>query len=331
VSGIGKILSSSEVTSERVYLQRREFIKNSLLFAATSGGVGSTLLWLMRGLRAKDHEKGTTTATSDDLDALTVTRHLDYASGEKSNSYNAVTNYNNFYEFGTDKSDPAANAGTLKPRPWQVTIEGEVARPQVFEIDELIKSFPLEERVYRMRCVEAWSMVIPWVGFPLGDLLKRVEPSSRAKYVAFKSLHDPQQMPGQRTDLLQWPYVEGLRIDEAMHPLTILAVGLYGKRLPNQDGAPIRLVVPWKYGFKGIKSIVNIRLTEEQPPSSWNITAPNEYGFYANVNPAVDHPRWSQATERRIGEYHRRPTLPFNGYADQVAGLYAGMDLRTFF
>jgi sulfoxide reductase catalytic subunit YedY len=182
-----------------------------------------------------------------------------------------------------------------------------------------------------MRCVEAWSMVIPWVGFPLRDLLTRVEPTSRAKYVAFKSLLDPQQMPGQRTDLLQWPYVEGLRIDEAMHPLTILAVGLYGKRLPNQDGAPIRLVVPWKYGFKGIKSIVNIRLTEEQPPTSWNIAAPDEYGFYANVNPAVDHPRWSQATERRIGEYHRRPTLPFNGYADHVAGLYAGMDLRRFF
>ncbi|MFZ2062236.1 MAG: protein-methionine-sulfoxide reductase catalytic subunit MsrP [Candidatus Binatus sp.] len=331
MSGIGNMLPSSEVTSERLYLQRREFIKNSLLFAATSSGVGSTLLWLMRGLRAKDHEKGSNTATPDDRAALTVTRHLDYAAGEKNNSYNAVTNYNNFYEFGTDKSDPAANAGTLKPRPWQVTIEGEVARPQVFEIDELIKSFPLEERVYRMRCVEAWSMVIPWVGFPLGDLLKRVEPTSRAKYVAFKSLLDPQQMPGQRTDLLQWPYVEGLRIDEAMHPLTILAVGLYGKRLPNQDGAPIRLVVPWKYGFKGIKSIVNIRLTEEQPPTSWNIAGPDEYGFYANVNPAVDHPRWSQATERRIGEYHRRPTLPFNGYADQVAGLYQGMDLTKFF
>ena len=331
MSGIGSMLSSSEVTPERLYLQRREFIKDSLLFAATSSGVGSTLLWLMRGLRAKDHEKGVNTATPDDRAALIVTRHLDYASGEKNNSYNAVTNYNNFYEFGTDKSDPAANAGTLKPHPWQVTIEGEVARPQVFEIDELIKSFPQEERVYRMRCVEAWSMVVPWVGFPLGDLLKRVEPTSRAKYVAFKSLLDPQQMPGQRTDLLQWPYVEGLRIDEAMHPLTILAVGLYGKRLPNQDGAPIRLVVPWKYGFKGIKSIVNIRLTEEQPPTSWNIAAPDEYGFYANVNPAVDHPRWSQATERRIGEYHRRPTLPFNGYADQVAGLYAGMDLRRLF
>jgi methionine sulfoxide reductase catalytic subunit len=331
VPGIGNISSTSEITPERVYLQRREFIKNSMLFAATSTGVGSTLLWLMRGLRARDHEKAAPTATPVDSSALNVIRHFDYASGEKNTSYNGVTNYNNFYEFGTDKSDPAANAGTLRPHPWQVTIEGEVTHPQVFEIQQLIKSFPLEERVYRMRCDEAWSMVIPWVGFPLGDLLKRVEPTSRAKYVAFKSLFDPQQMPGQRTDLLHWPYVEGLHIDEAMHPLTLLAVGLYGKRLPNQDGAPLRLVVPWKYGFKGIKSIVNIRLTEEQPPTSWNIAAPDEYGFYANVNPVVDHPRWSQATERRIGEYHRRPTLPFNGYGDQVAALYAGMDLRRFF
>jgi methionine sulfoxide reductase catalytic subunit len=331
VSRIGNIRSTSEITPETVYLRRREFIKSSLLFAATSSGVGSTLLWLMRGLRAKDQEKGADTVTPDDQSALTVAQHFDYASGEKNTSYNAVTNYNNFYEFGTDKSDPAANAGSMRPHPWQLTIEGEVARPQVFDIDQLIKLFPLEERVFRMRCVEAWSMVIPWVGFPLGALLTRVEPTSRAKYVAFKSLLDPQQMPGQRTDLLQWPYVEGLRIDEALHPLTFMAVGLYGKRLPNQDGAPIRLVVPWKYGFKGIKSIVNIRLTEEQPPTSWNVAAPDEYGFYANVNPAVDHPRWSQATERRIGEYHRRPTLPFNGYADQVAGLYAGMDLRRFF
>jgi sulfoxide reductase catalytic subunit YedY len=325
------IPSTSEITPESLYLQRREFIKNSLLFAATSSGVGSTLLWLMRGLRAKDHEKTTPTVSANGPVALAVARHFDYASGEKNTPYNAITNYNNFYEFGTDKSDPATSAATLRPYPWQVTIEGEVARPQVLQIDELIKSFSLEERIYRMRCVEAWSMVIPWVGFPLKDLLKRVEPTSRAKYVAFKSLFDPQQMPGQRTDLLLWPYAEGLRIDEAMHPLTILAVGLYGKRLPNQDGAPIRLVVPWKYGFKGIKSIANIRLMEELPPTSWNIAAPEEYGFYANVNPAVDHPRWSQATERRIGEYHRRPTLPFNGYADQVAALYAGMDLRRFF
>ena len=331
MSGIGNFPPSSEITPERLYLQRREFIKNSLLFAATSSAVGSTLLWLMRGLRANDHEKTATPATADDSNTLSVARHFDYSSGERPTSYNAVTNYNNFYEFGTDKSDPAANADRLRPRPWKVTIEGEAARPQVFEINQLINSFPLEERVYRMRCVEAWSMVIPWVGFPLRDLLKLVEPTSRAKYVAFRSLFDPEQMPGQRTNLLEWPYVEGLRLDEAMNPLTILAVGLYGKRLPKQDGAPLRLVVPWKYGFKGIKSIVNIRLTAEQPPTSWNLAGPDEYGFYANVNPAVDHPRWSQATERRIGEYHRRPTLPFNGYADQVAGLYVGMDLRRFF
>ncbi len=334
MSDIGNIPATSEITPQRVYLQRREFIKSSLLFAATSSGVGSTLLWLMRGLRAKDHEKtakATATGAPDDDSALTIARHYDYASGEKNTSYNGVTNYNNFYEFGTDKSDPAANADSLRPRPWHVAIDGEVAHPQVFEVEQLIKSFLLEERIYRMRCVEAWSMVIPWVGFPLGDLLKLVAPTSRAKYVAFKSLLDPQQMPGQRTDLLRWPYVEGLRIDEAMNPLTILAVGLYGKRLPNQDGAPLRLVVPWKYGFKGIKSIVNISLTAEQPPTSWNIAGPDEYGFYANVNPAVDHPRWSQATERRIGEYHRRPTLPFNGYGNQVASLYTGMDLRTFF
>ncbi len=245
MSDIGNIPTSSEITPERVYLQRREFIKSSLLFAATSSGVGSTLLWLMRGFRAKDHEKTTATLTQGDSTALTISRYSDYSSCEKKASYNGITNYNNFYEFGTDKSDPAANAYTLRPRPWQVAIDGEVARPQVFEVDQLIKSFPLEERIYRMRCVEAWSMVIPWVGFPLGDLLRRVEPTSRAKFVAFRSLLDPQQMPGQRTDLLQWPYVEGLRIDEAMHPLTILAVGFYGKRLPNQDGAPIRLSVAW--------------------------------------------------------------------------------------
>jgi sulfoxide reductase catalytic subunit YedY len=242
-----------------------------------------------------------------------------------------VTTYNNFYEFGTDKSDPAENARTLKPRPWPVSIEGEVRKPLTIDIDQLLTWFPIEERVYRMRCVEAWSMVIPWLGFPLGDLLKRVEPTSRAKYVAFTTLLDPEQMPAQRRRVLDWSYVEGLRIDEAMHPLTIVAVGLYGKSLLNQNGAPLRLVVPWKYGFKGIKSIVAIRLTEEQPPATWNLAASHEYGFYANVNPAVDHPRWSQATERRIGEFRRRPTLPFNGYAEQVAGLYSGMDLRKFF
>jgi sulfoxide reductase catalytic subunit YedY len=324
---LGKVPKASEITPEPLYLRRREFLKNSALFTATSAGVGSTLLWLMRGLRAtdlkqKDHRSPL---------GLAVAERGRYSVDDPATPYESVTTFNNFYEFGTDKSDPAANARTLKPRPWTVSIEGEVARPAVVDIDELLKRFPLEERVYRMRCVEAWSMVIPWVGFPLASLLQHVQPASRAKYVAFTSLLDPEQMPEQRSRLLDWPYVEGLRIDEAMHPLTILAVGLYGKQLPNQNGAPLRLVVPWKYGFKGVKSIVRIRLMEEQPPTTWSLAGPREYGFYANVNPAVDHPRWSQATERRIGELRRRPTQPFNGYADQVASLYAGMDLRRFF
>jgi methionine sulfoxide reductase catalytic subunit len=331
VPRIGKIPSPGEITPEHVYIRRRDFLRNSLLFTVTSSGVGATLLWLMRGLRATDHGTGRIEETRNEPTPLAITRLTDFTGGEPQTPYESITNYNNFYEFGTDKSDPAENAGTLRPRPWTVAVEGEVAHPRVVDIDQLLKWFPLEERIYRMRCVEAWSMVIPWVGFPLGDLLRRVEPTSRARYVAFISLYDPQQMPGQRSNLLDWPYVEGLRIDEAMHPLTILAFGLYGRPLPNQDGAPLRLVVPWKYGFKGIKSIVKIRLTEHQPTTTWNLAAPDEYGFYANVNPAVDHPRWSQATERRIGEYHRRPTLSFNGYADQVAGLYSGMDLRRFF
>ena len=328
---IGKRILAADITPERLYVRRREFLRNSLLFMATSAGIGGTLLWLMRGLRATDHKTVATAGASPVSTALKITRRSDYSSGETKTPYESVTTYNNFYEFGTDKSDPAENAHTLRPRPWTVTIEGEVAHPRVLDIDQLVKLFPLEERIYRMRCVEAWSMVIPWVGFPLGDLLRRFQPTSRAKYVAFTSLLNREQMPGQRTDLLDWPYVEGLRLDEAMHPLTILAVGLYGRRLPNQDGAPLRLVVPWKYGFKGIKSIVKIALTEKQPTSTWNVASPGEYGFYANVNPAVDHPRWSQATERRIGEFHRRPTLPFNGYADQVGGLYTGMDLHRFF
>ncbi len=242
-----------------------------------------------------------------------------------------VITYNNFYEFGLDKDDPARNAHTLRPRPWTVEIEGEVARPQTIDIDTLLSWFPQEQRIYRMRCVEAWSMVIPWMGFPLGDLIRRVEPTGNAKYVEMVTLQDPEQMPGQRSRVLKWPYVEGLRMDEAMHPLTILATGLYGEMLPNQSGAPLRLVVPWKYGFKGVKSIVKIRFTEKRPENTWAIAAPREYGFYANVNPEVNHPRWSQASERRIGDFGRRPTLPFNGYGEQVAGLYAGMDLRTYF
>lgn len=251
-----------------------------------------------------------------------------------------VTGYNNFYEFGLDKADPAANAGSLKTDPWKITISGEVAKPQTLDLDDLYKKFPLEQRIYRMRCVEAWSMVVPWIGFPLSKLLSLVEPTSDAKYVAFETLYDPEQMPGQKDRFigggLKYPYVEGLRLDEAMNPLTLLTVGVYGKALPPQNGAPIRLTVPWKYGFKGIKSIVSIKLVRELPPTTWNMIAPNEYGFYGNVNPHVDHPRWSQASERFIGsggvlDVKRQPTLLFNGYADQVASLYRGLNLKENF
>jgi methionine sulfoxide reductase catalytic subunit len=249
--------------------------------------------------------------------------------------YKDVTGYNNFYEFGLDKDDPAKNAGSLKIRPWNIAIEGAVGKPQSIGIEELLKLAPLEERIYRMRCVEGWSMVIPWVGFSLSELIKKVEPTSNAKFVEFVTLADKSQMPGLRNPVLDWPYVEGLRIDEAMNPLTLLTVGLYGEVLPNQNGAPVRLVVPWKYGFKSGKSIVKIRFVEKQPITSWNRSAPSEYGFYSNVNPDVSHPRWSQATERRIGDdgflQRKRKTLPFNGYAEQVASLYQGMDLKKFF
>jgi sulfoxide reductase catalytic subunit YedY len=256
---------------------------------------------------------------------------------EKLTSREDITTYNNYYEFGTDKASPAAKAHTLKTSPWTVKVDGLVAKPAEYALEDLIKESSLEERIYRMRCVEGWSMVIPWVGFPLAELIKRVEPQGSAKYVAFETANRPKEMPGVDSvfPVLDWPYVEGLRMDEAMHPLTILAVGLYGETLPNQNGAPIRLVVPWKYGFKGIKSITRISFVEKQPETSWNKQASNEYGFYANVNPKVDHPRWSQGTERRIGEgglfVKRRPTLPFNGYADQVAQLYSGMDLKKFY
>jgi len=334
---LGKEPASSEITPEHQYVRRREFIKNGLLFAATSAAVGAGLLWLLRGRRGARVEPSRSAAgvrsdgASQEAGGLEFSTHNPTSTSEPMTPLGDVTSYNNFYEFGAEKGDPAANASTLRPRPWTVSIEGEVKRPQVVDIDRLIKWSPLEERIYRMRCVEAWSMVIPWIGFPLRDLIARVEPTSRARYLAFTTLLDPDQMPGQRRAVLDWPYVEGLRLDEAMHPLAILAVGLYGKPLPNQNGAPLRLVTPWKYGFKGIKSIVKIRFTETQPPTTWNLAAPGEYGFYANVNPAVDHPRWSQATERRIGEFRRRPTLPFNGYAEQVANLYSGMDLRRFF
>jgi sulfoxide reductase catalytic subunit YedY len=339
MSSTGTPPPPSEITPEHLYLRRREFIRNAASFAATAATVGGGLLWLMGGGGRAESKDGDGTAPAPETSpgaasasgGLTIARRENYAGDEPATPYRDVTSYNNFYEFGVDKGDPGENAHTLRPRPWTVAIEGEVAKPQVVDLDRLLGWFPLEERVYRMRCVEAWSMVIPWVGFPLGDLLRRVEPSSKAKYVAFTTLHDTEQMPGQRRSVLDWPYVEGLRLDEAMHPLALLAVGLYGKALPNQNGAPLRLVVPWKYGFKGIKSIVKIRLTEQQPSTTWNLAAPGEYGFFANVNPAVDHPRWSQATERRIGDFLRRPTLPFNGYGEQVASLYAGMDLRRSF
>ncbi len=250
---------------------------------------------------------------------------------DKKNAYEEITNYNNFYEFSTSKYAVAEVASKFVTRPWTVTVEGLCRRPRVYDLDELLKKFPLEERVYRMRCVEAWSMVVPWNGFPLARLLSEVEPLGSAKYVAFETLFDPRRMPNQDAQLLPWPYREGLRLDEAMHPLTLLVAGLYGETLPPQNGAPIRLVVPWKYGFKGVKSIVKIRLVETQPESTWNRFAPDEYGFYCNVNPEVDHPRWSQKTERRIGEIGKRPTLPFNGYGAEVASLYAGMDLRKHF
>ncbi|MBU8900423.1 protein-methionine-sulfoxide reductase catalytic subunit MsrP [Corallococcus sp. H22C18031201] len=319
---------ASEVTPEKLYLRRRDFIRNVALFTGTAVGVGGGLYWL-----------GARQAPPSDVlvpDAGEVPQPVAHGVGaldtdEPRTPYDVVTTYNNFYEFGLDKSDPARHAGTLRTRPWTVVVDGEVHEPRTWDIDALLAAFPLEERVYRMRCVEAWSMVIPWLGFPLARLLERARPTGAARYVAFTTLNDPEQMPGQRRGVLDWPYVEGLRLDEAQHPLTLLASGLYGKQLPPQNGAPLRLVVPWKYGFKGIKSIVRITLTREQPPTTWNLAAPREYGFYANVNPAVDHPRWSQAHERRLGEFRRRPTLPFNGYAEQVASLYQGMDLSRDF
>ncbi|ADO74510.1 protein-methionine-sulfoxide reductase catalytic subunit MsrP [Stigmatella aurantiaca] len=326
----------SEVTPETLYRRRREFIKNAGLFLGTAAAVGGGL-YLLGPKRTRPGETppppeagGKAGPAEPPADEAPIAQKSlgPYDTDEAQTPYDDVTSYNNFYEFGLDKGDPVQNAHTLKTRPWAVVVDGEVNKPQTVDIDQLLAWFPPEERIYRMRCVEAWSMVIPWLGIPLGELIKRVEPTSRAKYVAFTTLKDPEQMPGQKRRVLDWPYVEGLRLDEAVHPLTLLATGLYGKALPPQNGAPLRLVVPWKYGFKGIKSIVRITLTERQPPTTWNLAASNEYGFYANVNPAVDHPRWSQATERRIGEFRRRPTLPFNGYAEQVASLYTGMDLR---
>jgi sulfoxide reductase catalytic subunit YedY len=311
-------IRSSDITAHGLYLRRRDFLSSG---AAAAAGLTIALAG------CKSRASATPPAAGSNEPPLPGVKQGPYGTTEPPTPFGDITSYNNFYELGTDKSDPAKNAGTLRTRPWTVAFEGEIAKPQVIDIDTLLKLFPLEERIYRLRCVEGWSMVIPWVGFPLGALIQRLQPTSRAKYVAFTTLLAPDQLPGQKTSALDWPYVEGLRLDEAMHPLTILAVGLYGKTIPRQDGAPVRLIVPWKYGFKSIKSIVNVRFVEKQPPTSWNRYAPNEYGFYSNVNPAVDHPRWSQKKERRIGELRRRDTLPFNGYANEVAGLYAGLDL----
>ncbi len=327
-------IASSEITPESIYRQRRQFLKGlaaggALLMSGPAAAVSRYALdddavrypgpdWLQQKLRA-------------------ATRSTELSTGEKLTPYEHVSSYNNFYEFGLGKGDPKAHAQSLQTDPWSVEISGEVHKPGTYQLEDLLKGVDLEERIYRLRCVEAWSMVIPWVGFPLASLLKRFEPTGNARYVAFTTLHDPEQMRGQRSRFgtIDWPYVEGLRMDEAMHPLTILAVGVYGDALPPQNGAPLRLVVPWKYGFKSIKSIVRIHLSEQMPPTSWNRTAPQEYGFYANVNPAVDHPRWSQSTERRLPSSLFSPniidTQPFNGYADQVAHLYTGMDLRRWY
>ncbi len=305
-------IPASDITPELLYLTRRQWM------AAAGAAAGGLLL-------------PAGTATAAEPASLGKLISSPFSAGDSRNSYDQITQYNNFYEFGTDKSDPAENAHTLKTRPWTVEIGGEVQKPRRFDLDELLKLAPLEERVYRLRCVEGWSMVIPWVGYSLAEVLKRVEPTSRAKFVEFTSLAAADQMPGVRSRVLAWPYTEGLRIDEAMHPLTMLVMGLYGKLLPNQNGAPIRLAVPWKYGFKSAKSLVRIRLVEQMPQTSWNRAAPSEYGFFSNVNPEVDHPRWSQASERRIGEFLKRKTLMFNGYVNEVGKLYSGMDLRRNF
>ena len=317
-------IAASEITPREVFEQRRALIR-----AAAAGAFGAALSpWFARSAFAQTAPGGGTT--------LAATPNAQYALMDKLARYKDATTYNNFYEFGTDKADPAKHAQSLITRPWTVAVDGLVKKPKVYDIDELQKLAPLEERIYRLRCVEGWSMVIPWIGFSLAELIRRVEPLGSAKYVEFVTLADKKQMPGLAVPVLNWPYVEGLRLDEAMHPLTLLTFGLYGEVLPKQNGAPVRLTVPWKYGFKSAKSIVRIRFTETEPKTSWHVSAPQEYGFYANVNPAVDHPRWSQFSERRIGEGSgslfepTRKTLLFNGYGEQVASLYAGMDLKKY-
>jgi methionine sulfoxide reductase catalytic subunit len=307
----------SDITSEETFFNRRQIL---------AGAVAAGLVGVAHAAQPP----------ASAPDAPKYSRNPKYSTTEAPNSYEDITGYNNFYELGTDKTDPKQNAASLHPRPWNVTIAGEAEVKGTFTIEDILKPHAMEERIYRLRCVEAWSMIVPWMGFPLADLIKRFKPTSKAKYVELTTLLDPKQLPYQRYNILEWPYVEGLRIDEAMHPLTLMVTGVYGKWLPAQNGAPLRLMVPWKYGFKSVKSIVKINFVEKQPRTAWNISAPQEYGFYANVNPAVDHPRWSQAKERRIGSAvgffaKRIDTLPFNGYAEEVASLYSGMDLRKYY
>ncbi|HEX7545175.1 MAG TPA: protein-methionine-sulfoxide reductase catalytic subunit MsrP [Gemmatimonadaceae bacterium] len=305
---------SSEITPEKHYLDRRAFI-------AAAGAIGAGAIAASSGFP-------TVAAAQQPQEPQAVGKPYGLQRDDKPTPWEDVTTYNNFYEFGTDKGDPSQNAKNFKTRPWTVRVDGLVNKPADYQLEDFLKPSVVEDRIYRHRCVEAWSMVIPWRGIPLADVIKRAQPNSKAKFVEFATLLDPKQMPGERTSVLPWPYIEGLRLDEAQHPLALLAVGVYGRVLPNQNGAPLRLVLPWKYGFKSIKSIVRIRFTDTLPRTAWNLAAPDEYGFYSNVNPTVDHPRWSQATERRIGEFFRRKTLMFNGYAEQVASMYAGMDLR---
>jgi sulfoxide reductase catalytic subunit YedY len=318
------MISESEVTDEKAFLNRREVLR-----LGATAVVGAALA----GCPAVDDAEAKSPSASGALRKLDNIKSAApaFRTDEELTSESDATSYNNFYEFGTDKKDPSRNAHTLQPEPWSIVIDGQVGKPGRVPLETILAAAELEERIYRFRCVETWSMVVPWVGISLADVLKRFEPTSKARYVSFETLVDLQQMPGQKRRVIDWPYREGLRMDEAMHPLAILAVGMYGKILPNQNGAPIRLIVPWKYGFKSIKSIVRIHFSESQPATSWNELAANEYGFYANVNPEVAHPRWSQARERKLGEFRKRPTIAFNGYADQVASLYDGMDLRRNF
>jgi sulfoxide reductase catalytic subunit YedY len=312
-------VASSEITPKAVFLDRRRFLATAALAGAGAafGAIAPPAL-AAPGRGAK-------------LAGVQKTQWTQKALGEDLTEYGPITQYNNFYEFGTGKTDPAKNSTKFEPRPWSLAVDGAVEKPGVYDLEDFLKPHQLEERIYRLRCVEAWSMVVPWVGIPLADVIKRLGPTGNAKYVAFETLNDPRRMPGQRRSVLQWPYREGLRMDEAMNPLTLLVVGLYGEVLPNQNGAPIRLVVPWKYGFKSIKSIVKITFQADQPPTSWNMSSSREYGFYSNVNPTVNHPRWSQAKERRIGDFLKRPTKMFNGYEEEVGQMYAGMDLRKLY